>query len=467
MLHTKKGTGIALAISTSLALMLTGCSEPTSPEPEPSSATGDATSNRSETAPDQAAQETGLTPEYVVVTQQMPWAGVDIEIAVMPLVRAGDVVVATLDFHGIPEDELFPTDVLSGETLSLPPYSALRLFDLENDQVFTVATDRENNAVATDTFRFDGIGPRIQVAFAAPGPGVETLGLFLPGTAYIEAVPIIEGDIPEPIPSEKHDRSLDPAAVVEAPVFPLESFTRDITGSIKTVSSTEEVEITLGADVLFDVDADTVTKDAVTAIKGASEHLKSRERGTIDIVGHTDDVASADYNQNLSERRAKAVAVELARHIDTTQFPLNTTGKGKTEPLLPNDSAENRALNRRVTLTLTSQMTTTSEVESLTEPPELKEGPTATGAEGVRVEESGRTFEFRAPKARSVDGHIIVDLEATAVDDEFDHAFGFGYLTSGFPYRSGRAVGVNYSLSGVVMLKGTTKVRPMDYSTLR
>src|SRR5699024_3903156 len=70
---------------------------------------------------------------------------------------------------------------------------------------------------------------------------------------------------------------------------------------------------------------------------------------------------------------------------------------------------------------------------------------------------------FRAPKARSVDGHIIVDLEATAVDDEFDHAFGFGYLTSGFPYRSGRAVGVNYSHSGVVMLKGTTKVRPMDY----
>ncbi len=455
MLRAKTHTGsvLVLAISASLAFTLTACSGTASPDPGPINATN---------SPSEV--EAALTPEDAVATRTVPLAGADVEVTVRPLVRADDLVVATLDFHGLPADGFISTTLLTGELTGIPAYSALRLLDLTNDQVFTVAMNSDDEAVATyaDGRAGDGPEPRIQLAFAAPDAGIDSLGLFLPGGAYIDSVPIIDGDIPEPIPAEERYRPFDITTVVQAPVLPLESFTSELAGAVETLSSTEKVEVTLGSDVLFDVDADTLTKDAVDAVKGAAKHLKSREPGTIEIVGHTDDVASADYNQKLSERRAKAVAEELAKHIDKAQFPIETAGKGKGEPIVPNDSDENRTLNRRVTLTLTSEITTVTEVETDGDIPELEEGLTATGEKGVRID-SSRIFEYRAPQARMVDGHVIVDLEVTAVDDEIDSSFGLGSLAGLWSYRGSETRSAHRSASGVTILMGTTRIAPMDY----
>ena len=69
----------------------------------------------------------------------------------------------------------------------------------------------------------------------------------------------------------------------------------------------------------------------------------------IQIFGHTDDVASQEYNQTLSERRAQTVADYLvAGGIDPDI--ITTRGFGKLQPLVAGTSDEDRAQNRRVEL---------------------------------------------------------------------------------------------------------------------
>ena len=70
---------------------------------------------------------------------------------------------------------------------------------------------------------------------------------------------------------------------------------------------------------------------------------------TIEIAAHTDDVGNEEYNFKLSERRDKSVIVYLNKKgIANTRFA--PKGYGKSKPLIPNDTEEGRALNRRVEL---------------------------------------------------------------------------------------------------------------------
>ena len=69
----------------------------------------------------------------------------------------------------------------------------------------------------------------------------------------------------------------------------------------------------------------------------------------IEIAAHTDDVGSDDYNFKLSERRAEsAISYLNKKGIVNNRF--EAKGYGKSKPLAPNDSEENRATNRRVEL---------------------------------------------------------------------------------------------------------------------
>jgi OOP family OmpA-OmpF porin len=69
------------------------------------------------------------------------------------------------------------------------------------------------------------------------------------------------------------------------------------------------------------------------------------------IEGHTDDVGEARYNEELSRRRAAAVARWLASHgVDEQR--LESAGFGSARPLASNRTEEGRALNRRVVFTI-------------------------------------------------------------------------------------------------------------------
>ena len=75
-------------------------------------------------------------------------------------------------------------------------------------------------------------------------------------------------------------------------------------------------------------------------------------------VGHTDSVGTNAYNDKLSLRRAEAVkAYMVSKGLDPAR--LYTEGKGETQPVADNATAEGRAKNRRVTIEVVGTRTVT------------------------------------------------------------------------------------------------------------
>lgn len=78
-----------------------------------------------------------------------------------------------------------------------------------------------------------------------------------------------------------------------------------------------------------------------------SSLLAANPRITLEVQGHTDNVGAAAHNQKLSQQRADAVKAYLVKR-GTPDARLVSKGYGMTQPLVPNNSASNKALNRRV-----------------------------------------------------------------------------------------------------------------------
>lgn len=74
------------------------------------------------------------------------------------------------------------------------------------------------------------------------------------------------------------------------------------------------------------------------------------EQTVIEVAGHTDNTGSESYNQQLSERRAEAVAAYL-RTRNVRADRLITVGEGLRRPIASNNTAEGRQQNRRVEIT--------------------------------------------------------------------------------------------------------------------
>jgi outer membrane protein OmpA-like peptidoglycan-associated protein len=72
----------------------------------------------------------------------------------------------------------------------------------------------------------------------------------------------------------------------------------------------------------------------------------------LSVYGYTDDIGTAEYNQLLSVRRAKAVEEYLVQSGIPTSI-INVKGYGKTSPIVPSTTAAARAKNRRVEIALT------------------------------------------------------------------------------------------------------------------
>ena len=69
------------------------------------------------------------------------------------------------------------------------------------------------------------------------------------------------------------------------------------------------------------------------------------------IVGHTDNVGSESFNQNLSDNRAGAVTSYL-KSLGISNARLRAEGKGETQPAASNETEDSRAQNRRVEIAI-------------------------------------------------------------------------------------------------------------------
>ncbi|MGO2148986.1 OmpA family protein, partial [Halomonas sp.] len=100
-------------------------------------------------------------------------------------------------------------------------------------------------------------------------------------------------------------------------------------------------------DVNFEFDSAQLTAQARGVLDGVAERLVNNPDVRVSIEGHTDSRGAAQYNKNLSQRRAESVAAYLAqRGVGANR--MRAVGYGEERPVASNDTDAGRAQNRRV-----------------------------------------------------------------------------------------------------------------------
>ena len=102
-------------------------------------------------------------------------------------------------------------------------------------------------------------------------------------------------------------------------------------------------------DTHFAFDSSDLTDAAQAYLSSIAASLAGK---SLTAHGHTDSVGTDAYNMGLSERRAQSVADFLGTQGVSG---VNTVGHGESDPVASNDTAEGRALNRRVEITTAAE----------------------------------------------------------------------------------------------------------------
>lgn len=128
---------------------------------------------------------------------------------------------------------------------------------------------------------------------------------------------------------------------------------QSIGGSGASVVNTgTQLVVTLPESITFDTGSSIVHPEYVDEIALVARSLRDNPNSTVLVVGHTDNVGSAAYNQALSERRAAAVAnILLGNGVAAGR--VQTAGRGFDHPIASNDTPGGRAQNRRVEIIIT------------------------------------------------------------------------------------------------------------------
>jgi hypothetical protein len=135
--------------------------------------------------------------------------------------------------------------------------------------------------------------------------------------------------------------------------------------------------------VFFDTDQATLTPEGARVVAQAAEAYQETGGARIVVTGHTDTAGSADYNLELSLRRAEMVAAELQRQgVPATD--ITTLGRGEEDLLVPTADGVSEPRNRRVEIVVpqppppapVAEAEPPEEVEPAA-PPEEEPGPFA------------------------------------------------------------------------------------------
>ena len=108
------------------------------------------------------------------------------------------------------------------------------------------------------------------------------------------------------------------------------------------------------SDVLFATAQYTLKPEAREKLSKVAGILLAYPGLKVEVDGHTDNVGSEEYNQNLSDQRAEAVRAYLVAQGVLTGS-VTAKGFGKNQPVGTNDTAEGRQINRRVELVVSGE----------------------------------------------------------------------------------------------------------------
>lgn len=127
---------------------------------------------------------------------------------------------------------------------------------------------------------------------------------------------------------------------------------RDLGNEDVTITNTgDRLIVTMPQDLLFATDSAAVRSDLQSDLYTVAGSLQQYPQSTVQVIGHTDSDGAADYNQRLSEDRARSVSSIL---IDggVPAGRIQSTGRGENEPVASNLSEDGKALNRRVEIVI-------------------------------------------------------------------------------------------------------------------
>jgi outer membrane protein OmpA-like peptidoglycan-associated protein len=108
------------------------------------------------------------------------------------------------------------------------------------------------------------------------------------------------------------------------------------------------------SDVLFDTGAATLKPGADLALNRLADFMRQNDGMRIIIEGHTDSRGDESYNQDLSQRRGRAVADALASR-GVGQDRVEVVGRGEAYPVANNETSAGRQENRRVEIIFSDQ----------------------------------------------------------------------------------------------------------------
>jgi outer membrane protein OmpA-like peptidoglycan-associated protein len=140
--------------------------------------------------------------------------------------------------------------------------------------------------------------------------------------------------------------------MVNAPAGQTQYTTRGIIRQVEggpTHSAAANARPRFPTRIEFEFNSDQLTTQSKRDLDvfGAAVVTKLRDR-QLTLEGHTDAIGTDDYNQTLSERRANAARQYLIDSFNLSADKIQALGKGKGDPIAPNDTEADRSKNRRV-----------------------------------------------------------------------------------------------------------------------
>jgi outer membrane protein OmpA-like peptidoglycan-associated protein len=120
---------------------------------------------------------------------------------------------------------------------------------------------------------------------------------------------------------------------------------------VSVTRSGDNIILNMPGNVTFMTNSADINASFYQVLTSVALVLKEFDKTVVDIAGHADSSGPDDKNLELSQRRAGSVSGYLAGQGINPQR-LIATGYGETRPIASNDTAEGRAQNRRVEITL-------------------------------------------------------------------------------------------------------------------
>ena len=120
---------------------------------------------------------------------------------------------------------------------------------------------------------------------------------------------------------------------------------------VSVTRSGDTIILNMPGNVTFATGSSDISADFYAVLDSVALVINEFEQTYVDVLGHTDNTGSAEFNQALSERRASSVASYLQSR-EVLPERIYTQGFGFSQPIADNATPEGRALNRRVEIHL-------------------------------------------------------------------------------------------------------------------